>query len=249
MKKRVLAIAAAVTMVMGMSSCTDTNLLGYINLEASNPVAGTVSSKQAYANGDSINFMSALSNVKTDTLYISDSTIGVDTVLYNLNVGALIVGSVDNITKADFESLSYPLCGINLRGDEAKNYPISCPVDDLSFFKYLKNADVNTLIAKGLSYNDELGNLFAIAVSEDAFYIGYDGNVNITKFGGDGSTIDGKVENLKCIYVTIPQLEELVKKDDVSNLSSYFPTITINGTVSSRRLPLDTVLEALEQSK
>lgn len=249
MKKRLLAIAAAAAMAFGFSACENSDLFGSIKLEASNAVAGTVSSTQAYAAGDSVVFMSALSNVKLDSLAVVDTTLGVDTTVYNLDAGTLIVGSVENITKADFESLTYPLCGINLRGDQAKTYPISCPIDKIEFFKYLDTSNVNNLIANGLSFNDEMGNLFAVAVSEDAFYIGYDGNVVISKFGGDGSTIDGKLDNVKCVYVTVQQIEALAKLETVPNLDTYFPTITFNGTITSRRLPLDTVLKALEDSK
>ena len=249
MKKRVLAIAAAAALAFGFTACDDTNLMGSIKLVASNPVAGTVSSTQPYANGDSIIFISALSNVKLDTVAITDSTLGIDTTVYNVNAGTMIVGSVDNITKADFESLTYPLCGINLRGEEAKAYTISCPISDLAFFQYLNDLDVDALIANGLNYAGMLGNLFAIAVSEESFYIGYEGTVDITKFGGDGSTVDGTLKDVKCIYVTVPQLEELVKNGTSGDLTTYFPTVTFNGTISSRRLPLDTVLKALEENK
>lgn len=245
MKKRVFALAAAACMAFGFAACDgDLNLTGSMDL-----VVASVDGDQPYAVGDSIKFQSALSNVKMDTIVLSDSTLGVDTTIYNLDAGTLMVGAMDNIATADFESLTFPLCGINLRGDETKTYNISSPVDDINFFKYLNDSDINSIIASGLQVGDELGNLFALAVSEEAFYIGYEGSIKITHFGNDGSTVDGTIQNVKAIYVTVKQLEELAKSDGSIDLTGYFPTATFNGTISSRRLPLDAILNALEENK
>lgn len=232
-------------MAFSFTACEDgLGLTGSMTLVVSD-VEGT----QAYVDGDTIKFKSALSNVKLDTLDIIDTNLGIDTTLYNIDAGTIMVGAVNNITEASFEALTYPLCGINLRGDEAKTYTISSPVEDINFFKYLNTTDVNAIIAEGLQLGEGLGNLFAVAVSEDAFYIGYEGSIKITKFGGDGSTVDGTIDNVKAIYVTVKQIEELAKQDESVNLKGYFPSATFNGKISSRRLPLDAVLEALEESK
>lgn len=250
MKKTFLAIATAVALALGFTACEggdDFGLTGHINLVASN-----ASGEQHYAAGDSIKFKSALSNVKLDSIAITIQEAGVDTVVYDVNAGTVIVGSTDNIVTSSFESLTYPLVGINLRGTDAKNYSISCPIDDFSFFEYLDTSDVNKLISNGLMLGEELGNLFVLAVSEHAFYIGYFGSVNISKFGVDGSTVEGTVKNLNCIYVTEDDITTIANMSEAErasiNLATYFPTIVLNGEIVSRRVPIDTVIAALEEN-
>ena len=214
MKKRIYTLAMAVACMFGMTSCDGFNwedllngsdLVGHINLVASNPQNGT---PEGLTMNDTLHFNSALCNVSTDTFYYEDYT------LESIELGTVMVGTYDNLLTSGAANLTFPLVGINLRGAATGTYTVSCPIESFEFIEYLDTTDVNTMIASGLSFGSEMGNLFAVAVSEDAYYIGYSGNVRITQFGEEGSLVKGSVNNVHAIYVTRQQIEMLADMSD-----------------------------------
>ncbi len=242
MKKRLLAIATAVACMFGFTSCDgieglenlieQTDLIGHMTLTASNAV-GT----QAYNSGDTLHFKSAVANVKLDTIFLDDqATVG------NINVGTLMVGTRDNLITADSADLQPPFLGINLRDTTTGVYQISCPINDIEFFRYLSEQDISALICNGISFDNAVGNLFAIAYDMEHYYIGHSGTVNVTTFGNDGGQVKANV-NVNAIYVSDSQLEAIVNGQlDVNEL----PTITFSGEVSSRRANISAVINALD---
>lgn len=250
MKRIFLTIAAVATIAFGLASCEGVleGVLGGVQLKASDATAG----EQYYANGDSLNFNSSLCNVKFDTLSVQLDTLGLDSLIYDLDPGTIMIGSTSGLGLDGEEvEINFPLFALNLRGDEAKKYNIYCPVDDLEFYQAISDIDVNSLISSGLTYKGEGINLFVVVVSEEAFYLGYAGDVNITKYGNEGSTVEGTVNNVKCYYVNIKKLEQLVDMEPAQlatiDIDSYFPQITFNGKLKSRRVNIDAVLDMLEQ--
>ena len=247
MKKTVFAIAASIALAMGMTACDPSEtLLGNVQLYATDATGD-----QAYADGDSISFNTAISNINIDTLNVVADSMGIDTTLYNIDAGMVIVGNTGSLgISSSNVDVTFPIFGINLRGNEAKTYSISCPVEDFSFMDYLHDANITSLISSGMKLGDEETNLFLIAVDEESFYIGYEGSVKITKVGGNGGTINGDVKNVKCIYLTINDLKALYEMSEAEranyDLLNHFSKITFNGSISSRRLPLDAVLSQLE---
>ncbi len=250
MKKRFFAIAAVVACLFSMSSCDGINwddmfdnLTGHITLMASSPQnAQSGAQPQGIDLNDSIRFKSAISNVTADTIYYDGQAIP------DVNFGTLMVGTKDNILTNDIANLTYPLVGIHLNGNTVKVYNVSCPLN-FDFIEYLDTTDINQMIAAGMAFGND-NNLFAVAVSEDAYYIGYTGNVNITKFGDEGSLIEGRVNNVRAIYVTKQQIETLADMSDAEraaiDLETYFPSVKFNGEISSRRTNIQAVLDALE---
>lgn len=248
MKKSIIALAVAAMCAFGFTACEDLedlDLVGHINLTATNPVGGT----QAYADSTALNFKSAMCNVNIDSVYIDA---GEYAGTYDIHAGTVMVGTTQNLVSNDIANITYPLCGINLRDTIVTTYPISCPVNDFSFFQYLDTADVNSLITTGLAIGDDLGNLFAVAVSEEAFYIGYSGSINITSYGrSELQRVEGTVNNVEAIYVTVSELEALVAlpvDQRPTDLANYFPHITFNGSISSMRADITTVMDALNEN-
>ena len=250
MKKSLLAIAAAAVFAFGFTSCDmdlddllndeELNLTGHITLTTANP-SGT---PQAYGQGDTIRFKSAACNI---TEAIQDS-LG-----FTTNAGTVMVGTFDNLLTSNNSqaNLSFPLVGINLRGTSAQNYTVDCPVDDLGFFQYLHETDVNLLITRGIMYTNCHGSLFAVAVSDTSYYIGYDGNINITNFGVEGDVVEGTV-NVNALYVTKGEIQRIANdsayRATVVPFSTHFPSITFNGNIASRRVPIEAVIDALEEN-
>ena len=250
MKKSLLALAVIAMCAFSFTSCdtlTDLDLVGHINLTATNPTGGT----QYYTDSSTtLNFSSAMCNVNIDSAYIDA---GEYAGTYDVHAGTVMVGTMQTLISNDIANITYPLCAINLRDTNIGNYPIECPVNNIAFFEYLiDTADVNSLITSSLSAMEGLGNLFVVAVAEDAFYIGYTGNVNVTAYGrNELQRVEGSVSNVEAIYATVPQIEALVNMpaaDRPADLISYFPHITFNGTFSSMRADIESVINALNES-
>jgi hypothetical protein len=245
MKKNIITLAVAAMCAFSFSACDDLeslDLVGHINILATNPVGG----EQAYADSTDLNFKSAMCNVNIDSVYVEN--LGT----YDIHAGTVMVGTMQNLVSNDVANITFPLCGINLRDMVVGEYTISCPVNDFGFFEYLNTSNVSTLITAGLSFGDQLGNLFAVAVSEESFYIGYSGSINITAYGSNElSRVEGTVNNVEAIYVTVPQLEALMNMpagERPTNLANYFPHITFSGSISSMRADITTVMDALNEN-
>lgn len=248
MKKSILALAVAAMCAFSFSACEgfeDLDLVGHINLTATNPTGGD----QAYTDNTTVNYKSAMCNVNVDSVLIESGELAGT---YAVFAGTVMVGTTQTLVSNDIADITYPLCGINLSDTNTGVYEISCPVNDFSFFQFLDTTNVQSLIASTQTVNEVLGNLFAVAVSEEAFYIGFSGSVNVTSYGrNELSRVEGTVNNVEAIYVTVSQIEELVNLPEdqrPTDLASYFPHITFNGSFSSMRADIDSVLEALNES-
>lgn len=240
MKKRFAIIATAVAAMFGFAACEGDNpfenltdvpdLLGHINLTVSEATAGD----QAYADGDVLNFASAMSNVN---LTIEDTLV--------VDYGSVLIGTEANLLSGNVANITFPLIGINLRDTVTGNYEINCPVNQISFFENLDTSDWRNLITKN---QPNLGNIFVVAANEHAMYIGYEGTVNITKFNGMGTLVEGTVNNVKALYVTEQDIEDLMDEDDPAsiNIVERFPHVTFNGEIASRRADMQAVLQALD---
>lgn len=245
MKKTFLAIATAVACMIGFTACDDpaalerlveqTDLAGHMTLTTSN-----ANGVQAYASGDTLSFKSAIANVKFDTIYLDDHI-----TITDIDAGTLIVGTRDNLITADSADLQPPYLGINLRDTTTGTYQIACPIDNIEFFRYLSTQSVALLICSGITFEDNIGNLFAIACDEEHYYIGTSGTITVTDFGAAGGQVKASV-NVNAIYVTDSQIEAIANGQmEATNL----PTITFSGEVSSRRANIEAVVNALNEAE
>lgn len=252
MKKNIITLAVAVMCAFSFSSCDelgDLDLVGHINLTTSNPVAGLPGLTQAYTDSTELNFKSAMCNVHIDSVYIPA---GEYAGTYNINAGTVMVGTTQTLISNDVANLTFPLCGINLRDTVVGTYNISMPINDFSFIDYLDTTDVNSIITTGLAIGENLGNVFAVAVSDSAFYLGHSGSVSITAYGGDFQRVEGTVNNVEAIYITLEQIEYLASLTEQQrasfDLAAYLPRITFNGAISSMRADINAVLDALNEN-
>lgn len=247
MKKRVLALAVATACAFGFVACDgmeNLDIVGHINLTASNPTGG----EQAYQDGQTINFASAMCNVNIDSVYIEA---GEYSGTYDINAGTVFAGTTQALITNDQVNISFPLCGINLRDTVTGTYAISCPINDFALFEHLDTTDVGALINSGLALGDNIGNLFAVAVSDTSYYLGFSGEVVLTTYGGLYTRVQGTVNNVEAIYVTKGQIEAIAAMDETEragiNLENYFPHITFNGQISSMRADIALVMQALDE--
>lgn len=250
MKKSMIAMAVAAMCAFSLTSCDDPifdDLIGHIDLTTSNPVNGMPGLTQAYDAGVALNFKSGMCNVEIDSLLIEE---GEYAGTYEIHAGTVFVGSTQELISNNIADITFPLCGINLRDTVVGSYDISLPINDFSFVEYLDTTDVNSLITSGLALGENLGNVFAVAVTDSAFYLGYSGTINITTYGKDLQRVEGTVNNVEAVYITLEQMEFLVNLPEEQrnnfNLTAYLPHITFNGSISCTRANIDTVIEALD---
>lgn len=252
MKKKLVALAAVVACAFTFGACEefgDLDLVGHINLTATNPVQGLPGLTQAYEDSTVLNFKSAMCNVSIDSVYIEAGEYAGS---YEINAGTVFVGTRQDILVNDVAQLTFPLCGINLRDTVVGNYPISLPIDDFSFIDMLDTTNVNTLITTGLAVGGNVGNVFAVAVSEEAFYLGFSGTVSISAYGQDFHRVEGTLNNVQAVYVTLEQLEYLAglspEQRASFDLAAYLPKITFNGSISTMRANIDAIVDALNEN-
>lgn len=236
MKKSIFAIAAAAACMFTFSACEpedqnqilqiaqdalDTDALGSIYLVPSSLQNGTLYSQnhESVVAGDTLKFNSAM----CDTTFTYDGV--------NVYPGVLFIGG--NI-QANPAHVDFPLLGINLRDDQHQDYAISNVTGDFSFVSQLNEYNWKYY----LTHNDVgIDNIMIIAVTENDYYICYDGNVHINQFSAMGTIIDGAIQNVKAFYVTKDQLAILINLPEQQRgyLYTLLPHVTFNGEISSRR--------------
>ena len=252
MKKSIIALAVAAMYAVSFTASDgldDLDLVGHINLTATNPVSGFPGLTQAYTDSTSLNFRSAMCNVNIDSVYVDAGELSGT---YDLHAGTVMVGTTQTLISNDVANLTFPMCGINLRDTTVGTYNITLPINDFSFIDYLDTTDVNSLISSGLSLGENLGNVFAVAVSEDAYYLGCSGTISITAYGSELQRVEGTVNNVQAVYITREQIEYLAgltaEQRASVDLATYLPRITFNGAISCMRADINAVLNALENS-
>ena len=245
MKKTLSVIAIAVAMAFGFTACEDDlGLLGSITLTSSN-----ANGDQAYAADQTFNFQSAICNVNFSDYHLQIDSLGIDTTITG-SLGSVFVGLTENLLSAnDFDNITFPLVGINLRDTVVGQYDFNYIVD-WSFIELIDTTNLNRMICDGIAYSGMLGNIFVVAASEQSFYMAVSGNINITSFGGNGELVNGTINNAVCVYITRDHLQNLMALTPEQRLSinpaTEFPTLTFNGSMESRRASIQTVMQALE---
>lgn len=256
MKKRFLALLTAVACLTALTSCDEDltdifgsdDALGHITLTTSNAMG-----EQSYSNDMTIEFKSAICNVNNRTIEVDIDTLGVDfdTTLLNVNAGSIFVGVSGVDVTTNTANINWPICGINLRDTLTGNYVIDLPVDNFDFLEYIDTTSINSMITSGLNFRGRPCNLFAVAASRDEYYIGYSGSVNITAFEGAGTLVEGTLNNVRAVYITREQIEALLamtpEERDAVSLSTTLPRITFNGTLSSLRANMTSVINRVNE--
>lgn len=262
MKKSILFIAAAVACMMGFSACegegvdisqlSGTDLFGHIYLTPSNQNNGYGGYQNAtIMSNDSVKFNSGLCCVKLNTTGVG---VGTD----EGDLGTLFFGSEKDVLVNSNNEIQFPLIGINLRDTTPElhngNYAIRIPMveGDFSFIDSLNENNWNYYLTNtNIQIAGEPANIMVIALSEDEFYVCYDGNIHIDEWAAVGNRIQGQVQNVKAFRVTREILPALVALPERATtlLSAYLPTVTFNGVISSARMTSEnvSVIEALDQ--
>lgn len=257
MKKNFFFAALAVAFMGMLTSCeenltdifNDSDALGTITLTTSQAGNGD----QLYGNDTTITFKSGLCNVNHRDIHIDIDTLNVDydTTLLNVNAGAIFVGVNGVNVVENTANIDWPLFGMNLRDTVVGTYNFFLPVRTFAFLNYLDTTSINSLIATGLTFETMPFNLLAVAANKDEYYIAYSGSVSVNTFGSEGTMIEGTFNNVKAYYVTTTKLREMIdlgaEEWNTRTLAQELPTITFNGTFTSRRANMTSVINRLNE--
>lgn len=254
MKKTLLTILAAALCMPMFTSCDisdimESGALGTITLTTSQAANGD----QLYADDSTITFKSGLCNINHRDIHIDVDTLGVDydTTLLNVNAGTIILGVNGVNVMENTANIDWPLFGLNLRDTAVGTYHFFLPVQTFAFLNFLDTTSINSLVATGLTFQSLPFNLFAVASTRDEYYIGYSGSVTVTSFGSEGNMVEGTFNNVKAYYVTTDKLREMIALGaaewNTRTLASELPTITFNGTFTSRRANMTSVINRVNE--
>lgn len=254
MKKTLFIIVAAALCMPMFTSCDisdimDSGALGTITLTTSQAGNGD----QIYADDSTITFKSGLCNINHRDIHIDVDTLGVDydTTLLNVNAGTIILGVNGVNVMENTANIDWPLFGMNLRDTVVGTYNFFLPVQTFAFLNYIDTTSINSLVATGLTFQSFPFNLFAVAADKDHYYIGYSGSVSVTTFGSEGSMIEGTFNNVKAYYVTTTKLREMINLGasewNTRTLAQELPTITFNGSFTSRRANMTSAINRLNE--
>ena len=256
MKKTFTTILMAMACMAVFTACdeditdlfTDDDVLGNITLTTSN-----ANGPQLYANDTTLQFKSALCNVNMRNVSVSvnvdELDFEYDTSNINVNAGAIFVGVTGNNITSNTSNIDWPVCGINLRDTLPGSYFVCVPVTTFEFLNYIDTTSINSMITAGLQYKDLPFNLFAVAAGREAYYIGYRGFINVTAFGGNGTMVEGTINNLKAYYITLDQIRALLaltpEERSQITLAETLSSVTFNGSFSSLRANMTSVINRL----
>lgn len=256
MKKTVLTLIVAALCLPMFTSCDEdlssilsSDALGTITLTTSQAANG----EQLYGNDSTITFKSGLCNVNHRDIHIDIDTLGVDydTTLLNVNAGAIYIGVNGVNVMENTANIDWPLFGMNLRDTVVGTYLIRVPVNTFSFLEYLDTSSINSLVAEGLTFQTLPFNLFAVAANKDSYYIGYYGSVSVNNFGSYGTMIEGTFNNVKAYYITTDKIREMLaltpEQRAATTLADELPSITFNGTFTSRRANMTSVINRVNE--
>ena len=214
------------------SSCSPEEILDKLFGEIQFTVSESTE-ETAYANNEIVKFKSSL----TDMASLDSNS------LNNIYIGATI-----ELTQAD--AVIAPYCGFQLVDTVATRYPISLPISIEEFAQF--NAE-NILT----SMMDT--NVFIMAVNDTSWYVGYDGTIIVEEYPNYGYLATGSFEDIKAFYITktdVDYIKDLVNRSmegDIEAIdllatltpNNIFPSITLNGSYSSRRANISGLLESL----
>lgn len=207
MKKRLLTLAAIVAGMFTFSGCDPDSLTNVVD-DIVNDLMGTMSlnvtnttnpnnQQQRYFTGDSI-VVSSMCNAMNGS---------VPSVLYVGTSSDLLT----QVTNAEEEfTLTFPIVGINLKGDSAHivgEHHLDFPLDSIEF---LLNLNWQNLLTDSTGEIE----LFVIACDTASCYIGISGTITVDNFDSVGSTSRGSLQNVLCYYVDeakVMQLEDTIE--------------------------------------
>lgn len=234
MKKAFYSFIGAIVCLLVFSSC-DTNfltqLLGNASVTISDPTSSTY-----YGDSTKIEFSSSLTDI----------------VAADSNVAWSNLALCANIDLTTANAITPPYLGITTTDTACQSYAVVCPVsfDSLAGFN-----------AEGLLSHSCGHNLFVLAASDTCWYLGRSGNIVISSFPAYGNLMEGTLNQVQAFYITQSKLDYLTDLTNragqmdtaaISALASldtntFFKTVTFNGSFSSRRSAISTLVQSLKK--
>lgn len=167
----------------------------------------------------------------TDTLEFEFSAISnIDTTIENVDISYLIGLSAHTSLEEQEIGFPYMLCtlGDTLEGLHNVNFVV-----DTTFILHFNYEEF-------VRTNRE--NIVAIIADEENWYIGSSGTIQINQYESYGGLVEGTFNNIVAYHLTLEECEGIIYDYESGNVISAvtrianFPTVTLNGSFTSRNL-------------
>lgn len=177
---------------------------------------------------DTVKFSSSIVDAFDVTLYDSNAAPGYSTVDICANVAL----------DADDVELSFPFMYFRIDDTVTASYEM----ENILTLDLLQGLDFNKLV--DVLANPNGPNMVLMAENDSCWYISFAGSIVVSEYPTVGHVVKCTMDNVRAWYVTQAKINEL--NDDIENmnfahltdLNYYFPLVTINGNINSRRWTL-----------
>lgn len=230
--KKISIILAMACSVMFYSCDLMNTVLGTASIVITDANGGTYYAPEGPAT-DTIDFSSCV----CDVIPIEDSSRSF------LSLGA-------NIDLTNNEKVSFPFIGVLLNDTVVGNVTLTTLSNQI-----LYRMSMGSVLTSLSDYN-----VLALAACDTAWYLSNGGTVSINKFQGNGLLCEATFSNVQMKYITkhdIDYLSDLMDRAEAGdataiaqlalfNIDTYFPTVTLSGDYSARRMNIMKLVSNLQ---
>lgn len=247
MKTRLSLLATAVACTLAFAACDVEDLIKETINDIVNEISGNMSVTASSAENGAQPFANG------DTVKTSIAVCDIDSTTSQLRIAG-IQGSLHNNTLGDS---NFPVLFVSITDTLAVRHAIDFPLNNIDF---VINSNWNDLVFNNSS------NLFILATDKDNYYVSTSGIIALDSLGRTGEQASGSLNNITCKYISADRVDYLryladqaadtsldinVRRNYADSLSSidassYFPSITFNGTFSATRANISKYLRAIE---
>lgn len=232
--KKLLFSAMALFAAMSLVSCDPSEIVDSI----SGNVSLTISCEGVdnhYTDGQTIDFSSSVTDIITDSALAE----------------MVFLGANINLTESN-ASIAAPYLGFVVADTVIGTYQID---------NVMTPENIATFAPQSLLTNLSGNNVFLLIASDTSFYLAKAGSITLSDYPSIViEPANGTFNNVQCYYVTdskMAYIKNLLNDANAGdpaaiatlatlNIDELFPTVTFNGTFSSRRMIVQTLLDNLD---
>lgn len=193
-------------------------------------------------------------NLYTDGQTLAFSSSVTDVITDSATAEMIFLGANINLTESD-ASIAAPYLGFVIADTVTGTYQIDNVMTAENIAKFTPQNFLTTVTGN---------NVFVIVASDTSLYIAKEGSLTLTSYPSVMfETAEGTINNVKCYYATdskmayIKNLLNAANAGDAAaiatlasiNVEELFPTVTFNGSFSSRRMIVQTLLDSLNEAE
>lgn len=231
--KKLLFSAMALFAAMALVSCDPSEIVDSISGNVS-LTASCEGVDNLYADGQTLSFSSSVTDLVVDSA----------------TAEMLFLSANINLTESD-ASIAAPYLGFVIADTATGTYQIDNVMTPENIARFTPQNFLTSVTGN---------NVFVLVANDTTLYIAKEGSITLTSYPSVMlETAEGTFNNVKCYYATdsrMAYIKNLLNDANAGdpaaiatlatlNVEELFPTVTFNGTFSSRRMVIETLLESM----